>query len=105
MAHPGKISLGICGLLLAGALAAVWFTRDTSPGGHAPAPAAGANYRRLLDSARQGGAIAETPAEQELARQATRLADHELDQAFASAVREAATSRPAASGPVKEINA
>ena len=51
--------------------------------------------RRLLVTARQLAALAETPQEVDLARQAARLADHELDQAFATAVREAADFKPA----------
>lgn len=58
----------------------------------------------MLDTARQLAGLAETEPELELARQALRLADHELDQAFATAVREAADTKPATSGPVKELN-
>ncbi|HKA01120.1 MAG TPA: mechanosensitive ion channel domain-containing protein [Candidatus Solibacter sp.] len=61
--------------------------------------------RRLLDTARQVAPVAETAAEQEFARTAQRLADHELDQAFASAVREAATTKPAANPAVQKFNA
>jgi small-conductance mechanosensitive channel len=59
--------------------------------------------RRLLVTARQLAAFAETPQEVELARQAARLADHEVDQAFATAVREAADFKPAPSGPVRQL--
>jgi small-conductance mechanosensitive channel len=90
-------------LFLAGALAAFWWTRDATPN-RAP-EAASAIDRRLLDTARQTASIAETQPEQELYKQATRLADHELDQAFASAVREAAARKPAASGPLQQANA
>ena len=104
MTDSRKISVAVCGLLLAGTLAAVWWTRDTTTG-RAPAAGASALDRRLLDSARQLAAIAETPAEQELYRQAARLADHELDQAFASAVREAAAHKPPTTGPLAKLNA
>ena len=104
MTDSRKISAGICGLLLAGALAALWWTREAVPN-RAPAAAASAIDRRLLDSARQLAAIAETPAEQDLYRQAARLADHELDQAFATAVREAAARKPPPSGPLQQANA
>jgi hypothetical protein len=60
--------------------------------------------QRLLQSARQMASAAETPDEQALAGEALRLADHELDQAFASALREAAaTGAPAPSGPLKAL--
>ena len=55
--------------------------------------------RRLLVTARQMAALAETTQEVELARQAARLADHELDQAFATAVREAADFKPPKTRP------
>ncbi len=104
MTDSRKIPAGICGLLLAGALAAFWWTREAAPN-RTPAAAASAIDRRLLDSARQLAAIAETPAEQDLYRQAARLADHELDQAFATAVREAAARKPATSAPLQQANA
>ena len=86
-------------LLLAACLAAAWLTRDAAP--IRTIPQASLVDRRLLVSARQLAALAETPQEVELARQAARLADHELDQAFATAVREAADFKPAATGPVR----
>ncbi|HEY1493933.1 MAG TPA: mechanosensitive ion channel domain-containing protein [Candidatus Solibacter sp.] len=104
MTDSRKLSAGICGLLLVAALGAFWWTRDSAPN-RAPAAPTSAIDRRLLDSARQLAAIAETPAEQDLYRQAARLADHELDQAFATAVREAAAHKPPASGPLQQANA
>jgi small-conductance mechanosensitive channel len=46
--------------------------------------------------------VAETPEEQRLSKQAAGLADHELDQAFALAIRQAAAAGPPASGPLKD---
>ncbi len=43
-----------------------------------------------LKAARQLALIASTPEEQRLARQASRIADHEVDMAFAGALRDAA---------------
>ena len=60
--------------------------------------------RRLLQSARQMASVADTADEQALASEAMRLADHELDQAFASALREAAaTTPPATSAPLRAL--
>jgi small-conductance mechanosensitive channel len=61
--------------------------------------------RRLLDATRQVAALAETQQEVDLAQEAVRRADHELDQAFATAVREAASVKPPATGPIQQLNA
>ena len=102
MRRTGKILAGALALLLAGCLAAVWLTRDTAP--NRAVEQVSVVDRRLLVTARQLLALAETTQEVELARQAARLADHELDQAFATAVREAADFKPAKSGPVQQLN-
>ena len=94
---------GAITLLLAACLAAAWLTRDTAPSRTA-APVSLVD-RRLLDTARAMAGLAETAQEADLARQAARLADHELDHAFATAVREAADFKPATSGPVQQLNA
>lgn len=93
---------GALAALVAACLAAAWLTRDAAP--NATAVQAPLVDRRLLDTARQLANVAETAPELNLARQAARLADHELDQAFATAVREAADFKPAASGPVQQLN-
>ncbi|HET7824858.1 MAG TPA: mechanosensitive ion channel domain-containing protein [Anaeromyxobacter sp.] len=61
--------------------------------------AAPARRQRLVDmrpllTARQLSAFAATPEEQELSRQAERLADHATDLAFVVAIRDAAESVP-----------
>ena len=69
-------------------------------GGTAAAPGPGATPRRrmwLVDmrpllTARQLSAFATTPEDQELSRQAERLADHAIDLAFAVAMRDATES-------------
>jgi hypothetical protein len=87
-----------------------YFTRDAAPNHIAVKKPAGSSQtlpvdQRLLQSARQIASTAETPDEQALAAEALRLSDHELDQAFASALREAAaTSAPAPSGPLKALS-
>ena len=107
----------ILAMLLLGCLAAVWITRDS--GEHRTAPAqstahdqandkandqAPAVDSRLLQTANQMAALAETGDEQSAAREALRLADHELDQAFASALRQAAAYRPPATGPLRDLD-
>jgi small-conductance mechanosensitive channel len=87
-----------------------YFTRDAASN-HIAVKKPGASGQivpvdqRLLQSARQMASAADTPDEQALAGEVLRLADHELDQAFASALREAAaTSAPAPSGPLKALS-
>jgi small-conductance mechanosensitive channel len=104
MKRSARIWAGSAAALLAVTLAALWLTREGPVTRPASGPAAGID-RRLFDAVRQSAALAETPAEQDLAREARRLADHELDLAFASAVREAAAFRPDANGPLARIRA
>ncbi|MEO8595826.1 MAG: mechanosensitive ion channel domain-containing protein [Candidatus Solibacter sp.] len=103
MTRMAKITAVFFGALLLACLAAAWLTRDSAPL-RAPAPFSVVD-RKLLDAARLATAVAETPPELELARQAIRLADHELDQAFATAVREAADSKPARGGALEQLTA
>jgi small-conductance mechanosensitive channel len=95
----GSFALG-----LAACIVAAYLTRETAPV-RTPVRDAAVIDRRLIDTARQTAALAETPREQELARDAVRLADHELDQAFASAVRDAAAARPVSNPQVRQLNA
>jgi small-conductance mechanosensitive channel len=96
--------------LLVASVAAWYFTRDAAPNRiTAKKPTANSQPlpmdRRLLQSARQMASVADTTDEQPLAAEALRLADHELDQAFASALREAAAaSPPPTNGPLKALD-
>jgi small-conductance mechanosensitive channel len=83
-------------LLLIACAAGYYWTRD-----NAPARPAGKQFgaqlpslidERPLKTARQLAALADSADEQDQARQALRLADHELDQAFATDLREAAAT-------------
>ena len=56
----------------------------------------------LLDTADHLAALAETNDEKNQAREAQRLADHELDQAFATALRQAVAYRVPA-GPLRDL--
>jgi hypothetical protein len=59
--------------------------------------------QRMLQTAQQTAADADTPQQQAFAQEALRLSDHELDQAFASALREASVTSAPASGPLKAL--
>jgi len=60
---------------------------------------------RLLQSARQLFTAADTADEQEIGRDQLRLADHELDLAFATALRQAEAVIPPSSGPLQQLTA
>ena len=95
-------------VLLLACLVAVYATRDSANRPAVPVSntANGEFARvdtRLLATANQLAALAETGDEQNFAREALRLADHELDQAFATALRQAAAYRPPATGPLRDL--
>ena len=98
--HPGIVLACVFAAGLAACLVASYFTREAPP--ERAVTQASAIDRRLLDTARQTAGVAETQREQELAAEAARLADHELDQAYASAVREAAAVKPVASAAIQQ---
>lgn len=101
--HRKTIFAGLAGLLLLAIVGLIL----TSGGS---APTAVPNHRRTqadetplvdqrpLQTARSLASTAATPAERELAQEAARVADHEVDLAFASALREAA-QHPGAVSP------
>src|SRR5947209_1813404 len=92
--------------LLAACVTGVFLTRRVGPS--APAQTAGQDAPlvddRLLQTARNLMRVAETPQEQSLEKDAAQLADHELDQAFAVAIRQAAAEGPPKSGPLKDLS-
>lgn len=108
MKRRHTLPAAILALLLLACLLAVYATRDaTSPpsvpaAGAAPGQVADVDTQ-LLETANQMAALAETSDEQQNAREALRLADHELDQAFATALRQAAAYRPPSAGPIREL--
>jgi len=61
--------------------------------------------QRPLQTARTLATMAATPAERELAQEAARLADHEVDLAFASALREAAQHPTPVSPEARQLDA
>jgi len=98
----------VAGLLLA--CLAMFFA--TGGRGQRPVPAPASSEKqaplvddRLLQSARQLFTLADTPQEQELANEALRLSDHELDQAFATQLRQAQSVPPPATGPLQQLSA
>ncbi|HEY2843810.1 MAG TPA: mechanosensitive ion channel domain-containing protein [Bryobacteraceae bacterium] len=97
----------VLALLLVACLIAAYMTRDS---GAAAVPAQKAELApenavdaSFLDMARQMAALAETPDEQDQAREALNLSDHELDQAWVTALRAAAAYRPPATGPLHDL--
>jgi len=95
-------------VLLAGCIAAWLLTREANPARVASKPHTAAAPvstvdQRLFDTARGMTALAHTAEEQELAVAAVRFADQELDQDFATAIREAAVSPPPATGPLHDL--
>jgi small-conductance mechanosensitive channel len=100
--RSARISAAVFAVLLAATLLTLWFTREPSTTRQAPFTRSAVD-RRVYDAARQSAALAETPAEQDLAREAVRLADHELDQALAGAMRDAAAFRPPPNTPLAKL--
>jgi hypothetical protein len=96
----------ILAMLLA-CLVGAYVTRESGNRPASPAnttPNAGAVLdSQLLATANQMAALAETSDEQNAAREALRLADHEVDQAFATALRQAVSYRPPATGPLHDL--
>jgi small-conductance mechanosensitive channel len=100
----------VLAVLLAGCLLAYFYTRESS----GPIPTAkqpASQEQPLVDTTLRQNALnlallAATPLEQTQAREAWRLADDELDLAFAAALREAEAAAEAgqpASGPLRQL--
>src|ERR1035437_10080844 len=85
--------------LVLGTGAAYLATRESSRPRAKPGAADAAQVplvdERPLPTARALAALAITPEEQRLAQEAARIADHEVDLAFADALRQAAEQQPA----------
>jgi small-conductance mechanosensitive channel len=100
------VPAALLAVLLLACLVAVYATRDSGNRPSVPATSA-VNVTsidtQLLETANHMAALAETADEQNEAREALRLADHELDQAFATALRQAAAYEPPSSGPLRAL--
>ena len=105
MSLKKHLSLILTSLLLAACVAAYLWTADPDrPIVRKPNSSAQYNGvdERIMQTARRMASAADTVEEQELAREALRLADNELDQAYASALREATAPGPPPTGEVKK---
>lgn len=94
----------LLGALLLACIVGAFFTR-------APAPAASSSAVKnaviddsLLQTAHRLASGANTADEQSLARDALRLADNELDEGFATALRDATTLAPRPTGAMKQLS-
>jgi small-conductance mechanosensitive channel len=95
-------------LVLAGAglvLTSDWGARVTPVATRAPGVAASPVDMSPLQTARALAPLAATPEEQALARDALRLADHEIDLAFAAALYQAASQPPSSDPKVRALQA
>ena len=116
MKRLNTVPAAILAVLLLACLVAVYVTRESDNRQAAPANSAAGDQpagvdthvdspvdSQLLATANQMAALAETGDEQNAAREALRLADHEVDQGFATALRQAAAYRPPATGPLHDL--
>jgi len=105
--RASNFALLAVGALLAACLAGSYLIHDNSASGSAKrtegASPSSPVDQRLLQTAQQLASAADTPEEQVLAREALGLADHEVDQAFATRLREAAAAGAPKSGPLKDL--
>lgn len=97
-----NVPAAILALVLAACVVAYFSTR--TPPNPKPADDKPPVDSVLLQTARQLQSMAATAEEQAQSREAARLADHELDLAFAEALREAASAAVPAKGPLKELS-
>src|SRR5713226_6305479 len=111
MKTPQKAAAVVLVLLLGAAVYGL--IRTVEPLKKAPSLGKGNNHaaqaplvdQSPLKTAQQLAHLATSPEEQPLAQEALRLADHEVDLAFAAALRDAAENPPELSPEAKEIEA
>jgi small-conductance mechanosensitive channel/uncharacterized coiled-coil protein SlyX len=109
MKRLNTVPAAILATLLLACLVAFFVTRNAGvPPARAPKSVASgqavARDMALLDTADRLTPLAETRNEKDQAQQAQRLADHNLDQAFATALRQAVAYR-APPGPLRDLAA
>src|SRR3954454_6141528 len=108
MNRARKISIGVLLILLAVASAGVFFTRgvmeylpflqEKKGNWTGDYVARGVVDQRPWQTAAALAALAQSAEERKLAREAERLADHEVDQAFSQSLRQASLAKPNLSG-------
>src|SRR5579864_8563197 len=108
--HQKPVFVVLLALLIAAAIGLALTSGGIAPTvalKHGPEKAEQAKLvdQRPLQTARNLAAVAATPAERELAQEAARLADHEVDLAFASALREAAQHPAPVSPQARQLEA
>ncbi len=112
--HTSARNLALVGLsvLLIAALIAFVLTRQTvnpeplkHQAGNTEAAPAKLVDQSPLETAHSLSSVPSTAEEQRLASEAVRIADHEVDIAFASALQNAQLHPPAENGETKELNA
>jgi small-conductance mechanosensitive channel len=96
------------GALLIASVAAWIVTREASPTRVPPKPQAPTSRvskvdEHLFETARQIASLADTREGQELAMEAVRLSNQEVDQDFATSIRQAAAVPPPASGKLHDL--
>jgi hypothetical protein len=98
----------ILAVLLVACFAAFYSTRDSVTQPIQPIKTVTGDQKPvdqpLLETANRIAALAQTSDEQNLGREAVHLADDELDLAFGTALREAETYRPPATGPIRILS-
>jgi small-conductance mechanosensitive channel len=106
--HQWAATLGLLGLVLATALGLI-LTREPelsiSNAGQSPGGEASLIDEHPLQTARALATLASGPDEQRLAEQAMKVADRELDLAFASGLRDAAENSSPSKPETKELYA
>lgn len=108
--HQKTAFVVLLGLLIAAAVGLVLTGGGSTPTPvlkHAEGKSAEAPLvdQRPLQTARSLATLAATPAERDLAQEAARLADHEVDLAFAGALREAAQHPAPVSPEARQLEA
>jgi hypothetical protein len=93
MGRPKNLPAAALAILLAASGVGYYLTRETRETAPEPtAPTTAAPHMQVLNTARRLAATAETAEERAFAAEALRLADREVDQGFATALRRAAAS-------------
>lgn len=108
MKIPSRLTIPVLAALAAGAVIGLYLTR-TSPGARQARSSVPADERALkaaeqpLDTAHELAPLAQGESEQKFAADALRLADHQLDLAFNSAVRTASDQAPRQTQAIRAI--